>query len=293
MNQPYLFDETTMNEITIGKSQVVNVASVPQRSPFRYPGGKTWLVPTARKWFSQFDANSILIEPFCGGGIISLTAIFENFVNQSVMIELDSEVASVWQTILSEDYLWLTEQILNFDMNSSNLIKAISNANKGKKEQAFATILRNRTLHGGILAQGSGMVKNGEAGKGLKSRWYPDTLAFRIKNIHQHGNKINFIQGDGFNSIKQNMDNELACFFIDPPYTIAGKRLYNHYEIDHEKLFQYASEIQGHFLMSYDDTEEVRNLADKFELPWITIPMQTTHLITKEEILISDNFNWL
>ena len=293
MNQPYLFDETTMNEITIGKSQVVNVASVPQRSPFRYPGGKTWLVPTARKWFSQFDAKSILIEPFCGGGIISLTAIFESFVNQSVMIELDSEVASVWQTILSEDYLWLTEQILNFDMNNSNLIEAISNANKGKKEQAFATILRNRTLHGGILAQGSGMVKNGEAGKGLKSRWYPDTLAFRIKNIHQHSNKIVFIQGDGFNSIKQNMDNELACFFIDPPYTVAGKRLYNHYDIDHEKLFQYASEIQGHFLMSYDDTEEVRNLADRFELPWITIPMQTTHLITKEEILISDNFNWL
>lgn len=25
--------------------RVVNVASVPQRSPFRYPGGKTWLVP--------------------------------------------------------------------------------------------------------------------------------------------------------------------------------------------------------------------------------------------------------
>ena len=293
MNQPYLFDEATMNEITVGKSKVVNVASVPQRSPFRYPGGKTWLVPTARRWFSQFNANSILIEPFCGGGIISLTAVFENFINQAVMIELDNDVASVWQTILSEDYLWLTEQILNFDMNSSNLIEAISNADKGRKEQAFATILRNRTLHGGILAQGSGIVKNGEAGKGLKSRWYPDTLAFRIKNIHQFCDKINFIHGDGFSSIRQNKDDETVCFFIDPPYTVAGKRLYNHYEIDHEKLFQYASEIQGHFLMSYDDTEEVRNLADKYDLPWITIPMQTTHLVNKEEILISDNFNWL
>ncbi len=25
--------------------KVVNVATVPHRSPFRYPGGKTWLVP--------------------------------------------------------------------------------------------------------------------------------------------------------------------------------------------------------------------------------------------------------
>jgi len=24
---------------------IVNVAMVPQRSPFRYPGGKTWLIP--------------------------------------------------------------------------------------------------------------------------------------------------------------------------------------------------------------------------------------------------------
>jgi DNA adenine methylase len=30
-------------------NKIVNVASVPQRSPFRYPGGKTWLVPIVRQ----------------------------------------------------------------------------------------------------------------------------------------------------------------------------------------------------------------------------------------------------
>jgi DNA adenine methylase len=35
------------------KNTVVNVASVAQRSPFRYPGGKTWLIPTVRKWLMQ------------------------------------------------------------------------------------------------------------------------------------------------------------------------------------------------------------------------------------------------
>jgi len=34
----------------LNTSQIVNVASVPQRSPFRYPGGKTWLVPLVRQW---------------------------------------------------------------------------------------------------------------------------------------------------------------------------------------------------------------------------------------------------
>lgn len=26
-------------------SRIINVASIPQRIPFRYPGGKTWLEP--------------------------------------------------------------------------------------------------------------------------------------------------------------------------------------------------------------------------------------------------------
>lgn len=46
----------------------VNVAAVPQRSPFRYPGGKTWLVPYARTWLSNlYPKPAVLIEPFAGG----------------------------------------------------------------------------------------------------------------------------------------------------------------------------------------------------------------------------------
>ena len=68
----------------------VNVASVPQRSPFRYPGGKTWFVPTFRNWMAQISPKPrILVEPFAGGGIISLTALFENLVERVVMVEVE------------------------------------------------------------------------------------------------------------------------------------------------------------------------------------------------------------
>ena len=50
---------------------VVNVASVPQRSPFRYPGGKTWLVPCVRQWLQSLEKRpTVLVEPFAGGAII-------------------------------------------------------------------------------------------------------------------------------------------------------------------------------------------------------------------------------
>lgn len=64
------------------KEKVVNVSSVPQRSPFRYPGGKTWLVPTSRKWFRHSSMCDTLIEPFCGGGITGLTAVSEGYLER-------------------------------------------------------------------------------------------------------------------------------------------------------------------------------------------------------------------
>jgi len=54
---------------------VVNVSSIPQRSPFRYPGGKTWFVPIVRQWLRSLDKKpKLLIEPFAGGAIVGLTA---------------------------------------------------------------------------------------------------------------------------------------------------------------------------------------------------------------------------
>ena len=50
---------------------VVNVSSIPQRSPFRYPGGKTWLVPLVRQWLRSLPRRpALLVEPFAGGAIL-------------------------------------------------------------------------------------------------------------------------------------------------------------------------------------------------------------------------------
>lgn len=289
--QLYLFSQEEMGS-DAGKQHIINVASVPQRSPFRYPGGKTWLVPTAREWFAQAKQNSFLIESFAGGGIISLTAVAEGYFQNAIMVELDSEMAAAWQTILSDECNWLIDQIANFDVSSDNINNVINHSSDGRKEMAFSTIVRNRTNHGGILAKGSGLIKTGEKGKGLGSRWYPGTLIRRIMAVNKMRERITFIHGDAFKSMEKYMNDTDAFFFIDPPYTIAGRRLYNHFEVDHHRIFEIVSRMRGHFLLTYDDTPEVRTWAEEFNLPYMTIPMQTTHLIKKEELLISDNLDW-
>lgn len=272
---------------------LINVASVPQRSPFRYPGGKTWLIPVVRKWLRQ-EGKSVerLFEPFVGGGIVSLTAAFERMAENIFMYEIDEEISAVWYSILNGKNKWLADKILTFDLTSDNVKIELNNPDKELQDIAFCTILKNRVYHGGILAKGSGMIKNGENGKGITSRWYPRTLHDRIVAIGHYKEKIFFSSGDAFDILEQNKDDVNAYFFIDPPYTVAGKRLYTHFDIDHEKLLMLTARLKGKYMLTYDNTPEIRQLADKYNLQYRTIPMKTTLHYEKHEIIISDNFNW-
>jgi len=289
INQMTLFDIGVKN---IGQS-ITNVASVPQRSPFRYPGGKTWLIPTFRQWIKQENKTiKLLIEPFAGGGIVSLTTAFEKLAEHITMVEMDEEIAAVWEVILKGKNKWLADKIFSFDLTPANIKAELDKPNKQVHDIAFCTILKNRVSHGGIIAKGSGMIKSGENGKGIASRWYPKTLRDRVIAISYVKDKINFISGDAFEVLEQNINNEMAYFFIDPPYTVAGKRLYTYSSINHERLFELTAQLKGKFMLTYDDTIEIRQLADKYNLQYRTIPMKTTHHLEKNEIIIADNFEW-
>jgi DNA adenine methylase len=278
---------------------VVNVAQVPQRSPFRYPGGKTWLVPHLRKWLKSLPTKPRrFIEPFGGGGIISLTVAFENLADQVIMVELDHDVASLWQTMLSDEGEWLAERVLSFDVSLDSVRAELATPPKDRKHRAFQTLLRNRTNHGGILAPGSGVLKHGENGKGIRSRWYAETLAKRVRNIQYVRDKVTFIEGDGFEVIRKYAEDKTAAFFVDPPYTAghngkrAGTRLYTHNELDHEELFANAGKIAGDLLMTYDNADEVIQLAARNGLSTQKISMKNTHHTTMKELLIGHDLAW-
>ncbi len=279
-------------------NKVVNVASVPHRSPFRYPGGKTWLVPQIRSWLISLEKKPTeFFEPFAGGAIVGLTVAFEGLAEHVTLIELDSSVASVWQAILYGDAKGLANRISTFSLTEKSVRDILSSEPSTIEDKAFLTILRNRVSHGGILAEGAGLIKNGEAGKGLLSRWYPDTLKKRILNIAAIREKITFIHDDGISTIKKNSERKDAAFFIDPPYTAGGKkagsRLYTHFDIDHEALFSVAATVEGDFLMTYDLSAEVSLLATQNGFQTKEIAMQNTHLSKMTELLIGRNLDWV
>ncbi|RYG39146.1 DNA adenine methylase [bacterium] len=274
-------------------TRLVNVASVPQRSPFRYPGGKTWLIPIARKWLAALDCQEkTLVEPFAGGGGISLMAAFEERVALAHLIELDPDIAVVWRTMLSGASETLQQRIKNFDCTPEEVLQALGKSERTEAGKAFQTIVRNRVSRGGILAPGAGFTKKGEAGKGIASRWYPETLVERLSAIHERRDRIRFTEGDGLAVLCENADDPEAVFFIDPPYPVAGKRLYRFHDLDHRRLFSIMQRLKGPFLATYDHNPDIEALAREFGFDTRLTPMKSTHHAKKFELLISRDMSW-
>jgi len=274
--------------------RVVNVASVPHRSPFRYPGGKTWLVPRIRQWLTyRIPRPSTLAEPFAGGAIVGLSALFEGLVDTLTLIERDENVSSVWQVILNGEAEQLIERIKSFEITESAVRQLLSVGPTNLLDRAFVTLVRNRVQRGGIMAPGASLMKEGEKGRGIASRWYVQTLCKRIAAIAEKKAHITFIQGDGIPFIRNNVHRPDLFFFIDPPYTLAGRRLYLYSEIDHEELFCVAAQVKGDFLMTYDNAEPVRQLAHRFGFDICEVAMKSTHHAVMSELLIGRDLTWV
>ena len=100
-------------------------------------------------------------------------------------------------------------------------------------------------------------------------------------------------QRDAFEVIAKYISRTDTVFFVDPPYTQAARRLYKHWDINHEKLFKLLSDAKGQVLMTYDDTKEVRAWAERYGFEVRRISMRTTHHQNKRELMICRDFDWL
>ena len=271
---------------------VVNVATVPQRSPLRYPGGKTWLIPHIREWLKLTEPE-ILIEPFAGGAIVSLTAVMEGLVPNVVMVEIDRDVAAFWRSAL-ESGAALREWVKQFEPTQESLGKLASEAPRNVEEHGFRTLVLNRTRRGGILASGASFSRHGENGKGLLSRWYPETLAARLAAIGEYADRIAFVEGDGMKILPALLHGwgRRAAVFLDPPYTAgggkrAGIRLYSHWEIDHPGLFKLLAEHDSNFLMTYDAAPEIVDLIGEYDFKAVHLSMKNTHHNRLPELVVT------
>ncbi len=269
-----------------------NVSRVPQRSPLRYPGGKTWAIPHARAWLGA-GRDRLLIEPFAGGATVSLAAVMEGLAPRTLMVERDADIAAFWKAALYHGPD-LCERVRAFQPCMTAVRDLARAEPRDTVGRGFRTLVLNRTRRGGIVAPGASFVRKGENGAGVASRWYPGTLCRRIEAISAAAGHIEFREADGLAVLEEKLDRqeEEMAVFVDPPYTgrggkRAGRRLYACNDVDHARLFALLADRRADFLMTYDVSDEILGLVCRHGFHAVRVTMRNAHHAGVDELLVT------
>ena len=141
------------------------------------------------------------------------------------------------------------------------------------------------------MAQGASLIRAGENGKGVASRWYAQTIVDRLSNIKKHEKRIAFLEGDGLKLLESMVHAKGVAVFVDPPYTAGGKRagqrLYAHHKVDHSRIFEVLADSDANFLMTYALAPEIVALVQKHRFAAVTVTMKNAHHSRVPELVIS------
>ena len=235
----------------------------------------------------------LIVEPFAGGGIVSLTAVMENLVDEALMVELDKDVAALWKAALHYGPE-LAARISSFSLTRDSVVQLSCTRPKDVVEHGFRTLVLNRTRRGGVLAQGASFTRKGENGAGIGSRWYPNTLIRRLRAIAEVAPRITFRETDGMQMLASllGQPHEAVALFVDPPYTggggkRAGKRLYAHNDVDHARLFSMLADSNADFLMTYDRSLQIESLIESHSFHAVQVMMKSGHHARLPELVIT------
>ena len=262
------------------------------KSPLRYPGGKSRAVDLIAKLLPYFDEFR---EPFLGGGSVFLYTK-QLFPDKKYWInDLYFELYKFWEItqkdveiLISKIYYWREKfpigkelfKFLNTNLNEFDDI-----------ERAAAFFIYNRITFSGTSLSG------GFSESAFKDRFTESS----IKRLNQLANVINGSLITNFDYEKLvETSGENVFIFLDPPYYSATKSaLYGkngnlHKCFDHKKFSNVMRNCNHKWLITYDDSEYIRNLFSyAYIIPWsLTYGMRnvTENSIQKGNELFISNY---
>lgn len=228
---------------------------MPNKSPLRYPGGKTRAIPILERYLhNQYPGRKTLLSPFLGGGSFEL-ACAENgmyvFAN-----DLFGPLYTFWQ-VLKLDPKGLHTAVLSHIPVSKDMFLAYRQSKldyRDPQDIATAYFIVNRcsfsgaTFCGGFSAEASEKRCNRSAVDRL--------LDVDMRNI-------TLSNQDAIEFLKSHPETEDTVVYADPPYYITsyvyGKDGDMHEGFNHERL-ALALKSRKDWILSYNDCAYIRNL---------------------------------
>jgi len=269
-------------------------------SPLRYPGGKgkiSGCFKSLLKKNSLYDA--IYVEPYAGGAAVGLTLLFEEYVSEIIINDVDKSIFAFWHSILNntDDFCKMIEKTPITIKEWKKQKKIQKNEKSNLLKLGFSTFFLNRTNRSGIINAG---VIGGLEQKGrwkIDARFNKKDLINRIKKIALYKNRIKIYNKDAaelIDLLSKSLSSNVL-FYLDPPYYVKGKDLYLNYynHEDHEKICSRIKKIKCQkWIITYDNVRPIRSLYKKFRKRKFSINYSAAKTSKGEEIMIfSDNID--
>lgn len=253
-------------------SQANQSPIAPFLSPLRYPGGKRKLANFIKLVYHYNDLlDGDYIELFAGGASIALSLLFEEYVRQIWINDLDRSIYAFWYSILncSDKFSQLVEDTPVSMDEWHNQKRIQSDPNASTVELGFSTFFLNRTNRSGIISGGVIGGKNQTGKWKLDARFKKGELLTRISKIERYKDRIHLYNLDASSFIRDVLPNisTRSLVYLDPPYYVKGSQLlYSSFyrPEDHAELAELVGTIKQKWIVSYDNVSVIHDLYHRY-----------------------------
>ena len=268
-------------------------------SPLRYPGGKACIFPFISQLFYENNlVGCSYAEPYAGGSGLALKLLFNEYVKEIFINDLDKSIYSFWKSILDKNLQfcdWLEDVDVTID-NWKHYKAVQKNAEfEDEFEIAKSTFFLNRTNISGVIKGGiiGGLKQEGKYK--IDARFNKYDLISRIRRIEEFKDRINLSNLDGLKFIrKMNNKKDDVFIYLDPPYYQKGADLYMNFysKKDHKMLCKNVSKIKKKWLVSYDNHEFILNLYEKHEKVVYRLSQAASNRVGNEVLVFSEKLKY-
>lgn len=242
------------------------------KSPLRYPGGKGRIANYVKVLMLE---NGLVgrdyVEPYAGGASVALELLFEDYADVVHINDLNHGVFAFWQSVLTATEE-LCERVASTPVTMREWHRQREIARDPTAmllDAGFATLFLNRTNRSGIISGGviGGKEQSGEWK--LDARFNRTDLIQRIRKIGRHRSRITLSNEDAASFLHPWLkeDAPSAFIYLDPPYFVKGRGLYDNFygPEDHADLAALVRRLAHPWIVSYDAVPEILRLYEGFD----------------------------
>ena len=230
--------------------------TIDKKHLLNWVGGKRLL----RKTIAPLIPNDVVsyIEPFGGGGWVLFYK--EKWADLEIYNDLDGRLVNLFRIVKYHPEALKEE--LRLLLGSREMFMQFLNAKPYTDIQRAAQFLFLITRSFGGRGGTYGTVKKSSGGASKSQR----NILSKIDSIHERLDKV-LVENRDFEKLIKQYDHDGAFFYCDPPYTCGcGYEVTTTEGFAHERLRDVLTNIQGRFLLSYDDSPKIRELYKDFNM---------------------------